>query len=290
MVSFSPGFSLNLQANFRSRLSPNQSNDSIQLHLDNILKIAIVLTDGGNLVVHLQTPVFLGRAARDDFRNGRHAVLGSQSGTNPLQTESHLDFEIFQRLRRHVARMRIVAMRHGGQEILENFAVFGVVSISFHRVVTLVQSFAGVFNAGLVELQRQQFVLDPLSPAVIHLLEIRRPWQLIAVHHQRLVDREILRCVDQPLGQCHPFVETLQIETKRLVSKTDLSHFNQIVELVAVPGEAINVRLQKVQLLWIEVLNELHQNHRGNSIVERLLADVVFGNHLGDEFDRRLLG
>ena len=48
----------------------------------------------------------------DNFFDGRVTVFVLKSGSNTLKFETHVDFKISQRLRRHVAGVRIETVSH----------------------------------------------------------------------------------------------------------------------------------------------------------------------------------
>ena len=147
-------------------------------------------------------------------------------------------------------------------------------SISLERFVTLVQSLAGFIAGDFVELQRKKLVLDSLSPPLIQFFGVDRPCQLIAIDDHRLINRKVMRRVDQHMRDRQPLVKALQISLECLVSEIDIPNFQQIIQLIPIPGKTINVRLQVVQLLRIEIFDELGKNHCRNTIVEWLLVDV----------------
>ena len=106
-------------------------------------------------------------------------------------------------------------------------------------------------------MQRQQIVLDTFAPSFVGLAQIGRPGQLISVNLHSLIQREVVRCVDQLVGHGQTLVEPLQVKSEHLVTEIDLARLEKVVQVEGVtiaqtkkvsPGQAFTIAMAGVPM------------------------------------------
>ena len=125
------------QADGRAALAADQLDHVAELHVGHVDDLAVFsLAHAEHLVVFRQPFVLVGGTAGNDLLDDGVALgSGLQRGSDSVEVQPHLDFEIVERVGRHVAGVRIVGGRQRGQEQFEQLVVVGLAPALEERVV-----------------------------------------------------------------------------------------------------------------------------------------------------------
>ena len=289
-------------------LSSDQSDHLAQFHFDNVFDVTtLILADADDLVSHFDPAVFVGRSAADDLCYGRVAVLRPQRSANPLKAQLHIDPKLIDRVGRHVAGMRVEAVRQRRQIHLQLLAAFELEDGFLEPIVALVQTLAWTqlcrfrgrwrsfrlrrsrfrrfrFRSFLrrqlrfqhfVEPEVEQLELDALAPSLVHLGLVTSPLDFVRVDNDRFIQREIMLRVNQLFRVLRPLRNSRRVNVERVVGKLDIPCFQEVVQFVAKRLKLVDVRLSEVQLLRVQRFQESIEYLLRDFIIDLMLADVV---------------
>ena len=282
---FSAAGLLHFQANDAPWFAADLHHDVIELHVGDVDHLAVrALGDAGDDVVDLEAAVLIGGAAGDDVTDDGFAVLRFERGADAVELQPHLNREVLEILRRHVAAVGIEAHRHRGEEHFEQFVVARLVPAAGDALVALVETLERLVGRGFVVGRlEKEVVLHALAPAFVGLFLGLEPSHLLGVAFHRFVDGEVVRLVDQLLGDGGPFGDALEEEIEDPLGEGDVARLNRVVDLGAFRSEPVDVALIEVELHRIERLEVHLQGALGDVVVDPKLGHVALVDQRTDE-------
>ena len=142
-------------------------------------------------------------------------------------------------------------------------------------LVAAVEFLLRLRDGRLLHFLHKQVILDPLPPGVLDLGIARRPGHRLAVGHERLVFREFVGHVDEPVDDGQPLIHPLEKSLHDLVGEAHVAPLDEVVELLPLRGEAIDIGLRKIELHRVERLEECIEPAAAHCVVDRLLEEVL---------------
>ncbi len=242
----------------------------------------VALGHGDDLVVGLQRALAGGRAAGNDGRDHRVAVLPAQRGPDPLQREAHGDVEVLQVVRGQVGRVRVVGAGEGVEEGRHHVVVRVALDAEVQRAVALAQHLVG--RRGLLpaqgQLQHLALEAPPQQPARLPIVD--GVGRLLAVHLEGLVALQIEAFVQQArdlrIAPLHALQEAL-VHPER---HPDVPTAHLLLQPRGQPAELQQVAPQEVVMPRVVAVHVAPQHFRGMHVVEGRAAVVVAQEHARD--------
>ena len=182
---------------------------------------------------------------------------------------------ILQILGAQVRRMRVEGPGQARQVNLQQFTRIKLVE---HPVAVFVpdRELANRFALlGLVGPELQQVELDLLPPPLVGFFLVDRVVDLVRVVGQVLIGREVELLLEQFLHRLVPLVAPLKEPLENPPREVDVAFADLVVELRGFLLELRDVRLEEVELLGVEVLEEIVAPFHGDLVVDHRSRHVL---------------
>ena len=253
-----------------------------------VFHLAVFLPDADDLVALLYASVAVNRPARHDLDDLERTLVHLENRADAAKRQAHLHVEVLLGRGRHVVGVRVVGARHGGKIVLENrlFVWFGedrvVLVVLLHEASGGIDLVRRLVELGAENLDKR-LVLEPPAPMVFRLLLRLRPGRILALHAIRLVRRKVpLHRREEVRHELHALGETAAVEVVDVEAEGRIARVQLVVEQVLALRELVKVGLEEHGVVEVVESHEVSPRLTRDVVVELLLEDVVFRQHVAD--------
>ena len=305
----------NLKRDLRPLLSANLLDGLLHRLPGDVLELAVRLPHADNLVALLDASVAVNRPAGHDLHDLQRPVVHRQHRPDPAERQVHVHVEVLLRRGAHVVRMGVVGTRNRAQVVLKHGLLvrlgqdgrilpvalderlLGCQNLFRHgvRLGGLGLRLDGLGPIGLclgllrvdlpVEHLHENFVLHPLAPVLVRILNRLRPGRVLPADAVGLVRREVPFAARKKVGrEIDALAQTLHVEIVDLEAELDVPVAQLVVQRLFVRGEGVEVALEEDRVVIVVERDEIRPGTLGDFVVQGLLQHVVARQHGGKAF------